>query len=94
MEDAKRIAVAGYRQVLEDGRNLCDSESDAEYSDHGEVLEGMYTDGATLSSACFTTEQANALRAAGRAGAPVTMGAPFCVGNQVHARGSTAGSSN
>jgi hypothetical protein len=36
MEDAKRIAVAGHRQVLEDGRDVCDSESDAEYSDHGE----------------------------------------------------------
>jgi hypothetical protein len=38
MEDAKRIAVAGYWQVLEDGPDVCDSESDAEYSDRGEVL--------------------------------------------------------
>jgi hypothetical protein len=36
MEDAKRIAAADYRHVLEDGRDVCDSESDAEYSDHGE----------------------------------------------------------
>jgi hypothetical protein len=41
MEDAKRIAVAGYRRVLEDGRDVCNSEGDAEYSDHGEELEGM-----------------------------------------------------
>jgi hypothetical protein len=72
MDDAKRIAVAGYRQVLEDGRDVCSSESDAEYTDHGEVLEGMYTDGATLASARLTMEQPNALRAKGRAGGPVT----------------------
>jgi hypothetical protein len=30
MEDSKRIAVAGYCQVFEDGRDVCDSESDAE----------------------------------------------------------------
>jgi hypothetical protein len=63
MEDANRIAVAGYRQVLEDGPDVCNSESDAEYSDHAEMLEGMYTEGATLASARPTTEQANALRA-------------------------------
>jgi hypothetical protein len=54
--DAKRIAVACYRQVLEDGPDVCETESDTEYSDHGEVLEGMYTDGASLSSARLTTE--------------------------------------
>jgi hypothetical protein len=43
MEDAKRIAVAGYCQVLEDGLDVCNSESDLEFSDHDEVLEGMYT---------------------------------------------------
>jgi hypothetical protein len=36
MKDAKRIAVAGYGQVLEDGPDVCDSESDSENSDHGE----------------------------------------------------------
>jgi hypothetical protein len=41
MEDAKRIAVAGYRQVLKDGKDVCNSESGAEYSDHGEELSGM-----------------------------------------------------
>jgi hypothetical protein len=36
MDDARQIAVAGYRQVLEDGPDVCDSESDSEHSDHGE----------------------------------------------------------
>jgi hypothetical protein len=36
MEDAKRIVVTGYRQVPEDGKDGCDSESDAERNDHGE----------------------------------------------------------
>jgi hypothetical protein len=57
MEDAKRIAVACYRQVIEDGRDVCNSESDAESSDHSEVLEGMYTEGATLASSRLTTAQ-------------------------------------
>jgi hypothetical protein len=36
--------VASYRQVLEDGPDVCDSESDSEYSDHGEdwKLSEMY----------------------------------------------------
>jgi hypothetical protein len=64
VEDAKRIAVAGYRQVLEDGKDICSSESDAEYSDHGEELTGMYTpdiighDGRpNLASARLTAEE-------------------------------------
>jgi hypothetical protein len=28
--------------VLEDGPDVCDSESDSEHSDHGEELKGMY----------------------------------------------------
>jgi hypothetical protein len=32
MKDAKGIADAGYRQVPEDGPDVCDSESDVEYS--------------------------------------------------------------
>jgi hypothetical protein len=43
MQNSKRIAVARYRQVLEDGPDAWNSESDAEYSDRGEVLEGMHT---------------------------------------------------
>jgi hypothetical protein len=35
-EEAKTIAVSGYRKVLENGPGLCDSESEAEYGDHGE----------------------------------------------------------
>jgi hypothetical protein len=79
MEDAKRIAVAGYRQVLEDGRDVCDSESNAEYGDRREELSGMYAsemigkDGKpVLSRARLATDQANALRAAGMAGVQVT----------------------
>jgi hypothetical protein len=76
MEDAKRIAVAGYRQVLEDGKDVCNSESDAEYSDHGEDWKPseMYTPEMiapdsipNLASARPTTRQANALRPAARA---------------------------
>jgi hypothetical protein len=36
MEDAKGIAVASYKQVLEDCPEFCSSESEAEYSDHRE----------------------------------------------------------
>jgi hypothetical protein len=43
MKDSKRIAVAGNRQVLENGSESCSSESEAEYSDRGKVPEGMYT---------------------------------------------------
>jgi hypothetical protein len=72
MEDAKRIAVAGYRQVLEEGPDVCDSENDADYSDHGAKWADseMYTpdmmnekgkpDSARVR---LTAEQANALRA-------------------------------
>jgi hypothetical protein len=73
--DARRIAVAGCKQVLEDGPDFCSSENEAEYSDHGEELTGMYTSelvGAegkpNLARARLTKEQANALRAKGRAG--------------------------
>jgi hypothetical protein len=66
MEDAKRVSVAGSRQVLEDGRDVCNSESDAEYSRRGEVLgeEGtpdMYHKKVefVLSRAILTTGQAS-----------------------------------
>jgi hypothetical protein len=69
IEDAKRIAVAGYRQVLGDGQAVCSLESEAEYNDHGDELTGVYAPGtASSASSMLTTEQANALRAAGRAG--------------------------
>jgi hypothetical protein len=75
MEHAKRIAVAGYRQVLEDGPGVCNSKSDADYSDHGQKWpdEAMCTPDMTaekrnpdLSRERLTTELVNALRAAGR----------------------------
>jgi hypothetical protein len=81
-EDAKRIAIAGHRRVLEDGRYVCDSERDAEYSDHGEKRSDseMYTPDMmdengklVLGRARMTTEEAKALRAAGRAGGLVTV---------------------
>jgi hypothetical protein len=43
MGDAKRIVVAGYRQVLEDGPDAYDSESDSNHSGYSEELSGMYT---------------------------------------------------
>jgi hypothetical protein len=82
MEDAKRIVVAGYKQVLEDGPEFCPSESEAEYSDHGEKLadDSMYTPdmmdakgNPDLDRARLTTEQANALRPAGMAGGQATV---------------------
>jgi hypothetical protein len=36
MQDAKRISIGNYRQVLEDGPDVFDSESDNDYSHHGE----------------------------------------------------------
>jgi hypothetical protein len=42
IQDAKRVAVSCHRQVLEDGPDVCDSESDSENSDHGEM--STYTD--------------------------------------------------
>jgi hypothetical protein len=45
MENARQIAVAGYRKAVENGLEVCDSESDSENSDHGEMLSyaEMYT---------------------------------------------------
>jgi hypothetical protein len=71
MEDAKRIAVAGYRQVLEDGPEVCDSESG-----HGEMWSHaeMYTpdmlgpDGKPLTGGPLqlSAVQANSMRAAAK----------------------------
>jgi hypothetical protein len=85
MEDAERIAVAGYRQVLEEGPDKCDSESAAEDSDHWQKCrdEEMCTPDImdekgkpVLSRARLATEQEKALRAAGMAGGLVTVRAP------------------
>jgi hypothetical protein len=45
MEEAKIIAVRGYKHVQDNGRERCDSESDSEHSDHGKEfsVESMYT---------------------------------------------------
>jgi hypothetical protein len=45
MEEAKLIAVGSFMLVLEDGPDVCNSESSAEYSDHGEewAISDMYT---------------------------------------------------
>jgi hypothetical protein len=45
MADAKAIAVAGYKRVLEDGPDACSSENEADCSDHGEqwLNSNMYT---------------------------------------------------
>jgi hypothetical protein len=72
-EDAERIATAGYRQVLD----VCDSESETEYSDHGAKWSDseMYTPDImdekgkpVLGRARMTTE--------GRSGSLVTVRAP------------------
>jgi hypothetical protein len=45
MEEAETMAVAGCRRVLEDGPEMCSSESAAEYSERGEEYSGsdIYT---------------------------------------------------
>jgi hypothetical protein len=37
MEDARHFAVEGYKQVLENDPDVCDSKSYPENSDHGEM---------------------------------------------------------
>jgi hypothetical protein len=82
MEDAKRIAVAGHKQVFEDGPEFYSSESESEYSDHGKKWadETMYAPDMMdakgkpdLAKARLTTEQANALRGAAMAGGHATV---------------------
>jgi hypothetical protein len=38
MEDARQIALGGYRRVLENGPDTCDSKSDSEHGDYGEKI--------------------------------------------------------
>jgi hypothetical protein len=77
MEEAKAIAVAGYQQFLDDGPEVCSSESEAESRDHGEqwLASGPYTPDTLyengnpiLGRATMTTAQANLLRNQGMAG--------------------------
>jgi hypothetical protein len=70
MYTAKQISIGGRRQVLEDGADACNSESDSENEDHGEILTGMCTseipvdqEGNPLTAAYkLTSEQAAVLR--------------------------------
>jgi hypothetical protein len=50
MHTAAQVSIGGRKQVLEDRRDVCDSESDSENEDHGEVLSGMYTKDIPLDS--------------------------------------------
>jgi hypothetical protein len=43
MYTAAQVLIGDRRQVLEDGPDTCNSESDSENEGHGEVLSGMYT---------------------------------------------------
>jgi hypothetical protein len=43
MYKAEQIAIGSFKQVLENGPDVCNSEGDSENSDHGEELEGAYT---------------------------------------------------
>jgi hypothetical protein len=71
MHTAAHVSTGGRRQVLENGPDVCDSESDSENEDHGEVLSGMYTANIPLDSKGqpidarykLSAEQASALRA-------------------------------
>jgi hypothetical protein len=71
MHTAGQISIGGRKQVLENGADVCDSESDSENEDHGEVLSGMYTKDIPLNSKGqpidarhkLSTEQASTLRA-------------------------------
>jgi hypothetical protein len=76
MEGGKCIGVAGYRKVLEDGPDVCESESDSEHSDHGE--EWSYAEMSHRKCWVQTEDQkkrlASARRRSGRAGGLVTVG--------------------
>jgi hypothetical protein len=71
METPKRVAVAHFKQVSEDGPEFCSSVSESDHSDHSEELTGVYTEGTSLQTARMTSEQANALCAQARQPTPV-----------------------
>jgi hypothetical protein len=71
MNASDQVSVGSRVQVLEDGSDVCNSESDSDNEDHGSVLKDAYKDiqtnsngDPTHSSHKMTTEQANAARAA------------------------------
>jgi hypothetical protein len=66
LNTAARVATGSRRRVLEDGRDVMNSdEEDALRDEHGEELSGVYAPGcASLDQSKMTSEQAAALRAA------------------------------
>jgi hypothetical protein len=76
MEDVRQIAVAGYKQVLEDGAERCDSESDSEHSDHGDdiPISSMYTpELITMMTGCPWNSQCDTLTRKGAQGGDMQM---------------------
>jgi hypothetical protein len=71
MHTAEEVSIGGRQQVLENGRDVCDSESDSENEEHGEELTNMYTseipldeDGRPVNSEHkLSNEQASTMRA-------------------------------
>jgi hypothetical protein len=71
MHTAAQGSIGGREQVLENGPDACNSESDSVNEDHGEELSGMYTpevpldsNGHPIHARCELTQaQAGALRA-------------------------------
>jgi hypothetical protein len=71
MHTAAQVSIEGRKQVLEDGADVCNSESGSENEDFGEELTGMYTSDVPLNSKSHPMDgrhklseaQANALRA-------------------------------
>jgi hypothetical protein len=68
MNMANEISIGRRRQVLEDGADVCNSESDSENEDHGDVLTGCYVgiplddQGNQLSASYKLSEQQAAAR--------------------------------
>jgi hypothetical protein len=42
MHTAEQVSVGGRKQVLEDGSDVCNSESDSDTEDHGDRLTNAY----------------------------------------------------
>jgi hypothetical protein len=71
MHTAAQVSIGGRKQILEDGADVCNSESHSENEDFGEELTGMYTSDVPLDAkGCpvdgrhkLSEAQANALRA-------------------------------
>jgi hypothetical protein len=72
MYTAAQISIGGRNQVLENGNDVCNSESDSENEEHGDDLKDMYTseikigkDGRPVNSGLYrlTPDQASASRA-------------------------------